>query len=121
MKAWIVIFICFVTKAIHIEAVEELTSNSFVATLRRFVSRKEKPTEIWCDNWTNFVGLAAYLKHIECISVDEVLTWPFNPPSDPHFGGIWESAVKSAKYNLTRLLKETTRTIIELQPLLLKI
>jgi len=38
LKAWIALFICFTTKAIHIEVVEDLTSNSFIATLRRFKS-----------------------------------------------------------------------------------
>lgn len=122
MKAWIAPFICFATEAIHIEAVEDLTSNSFIATLRRFMSRRGKPTEIWSDNGTNFVGaqreLAVYLKNIEGVSVDEGFTWRFNPPSAPHFGGLWESAVKSAKYHLTRVLKETKLTLIELQTLL---
>jgi len=125
MKAWIAIFICFSTKAIHIEVVEDLTSNSFIATLRRFMSRRGKPAEIWSGNGTNFVGaqreLAAYLKYIEGASVEEGITWCFNPPSAPHFGGLWESAVRSAKYNLTRVLKETKLTLIELQTLLCQI
>lgn len=126
MKAWIAIFICFATKAIRIEVVEDLTSNSFIATLRRFVSRRGKPAEIWSDNGTNFVGaqreLAAYLKNIEGVSVEEgIITWRFNPPAAPHFGGLWESAVRSAKYHLTHVLKETKLTLIELQTLLCQI
>lgn len=124
-KAWISLFICFSTKAIHIEVVEDLTSSSFIATLRRFISRRGKPTEIWSDNATNFVGaqreLAIYLKNIEGSSVDEGITWHFNPPSAPHFGGLWESAVKSAKHHLTRVLKNAKLTLIELQTLLCQI
>lgn len=124
-KAWISLFICFATKAIHIEVVEDLTSSAFIATLRRFMARRGKPTEVWSDNGTNFVGaqreLATYLKSIEGDSVEEGITWRFNPPSAPHFGGLWESAVKSDKYHLTRVLKDTKLTLIEFQTLLCQI
>jgi len=109
LKACIALFIFFTTKAIQMEVVEDLTSNSFIATLRKFMYHRGKPTEILSDNDTNFVGaqieLATYLKNIEGISVDEDLTWRFNPPSAPHFEELWESAVKSAKYHLTRVQK----------------
>ncbi|KAF0745786.1 Uncharacterized protein FWK35_00034883, partial [Aphis craccivora] len=113
------------TKAIHIEVVEDLTSNSFIATLRRFMARRGKPAEIWSDNATNFVGaqreLANYLQNIEGCTVDEGITWHFIPPSAPHFGGLWESAVKSAKHHLTRVLKDAKLTLVELQTLLCQV
>lgn len=83
-KSWISLFICFATKAVHLEAVEDLTSQSFIATLRRFIARRGKPKELWSDNGTNFVGarkeLATYLKDIGSSSVEEGISWHFNPP-----------------------------------------
>ncbi|XP_015377908.1 PREDICTED: uncharacterized protein LOC107172143 [Diuraphis noxia] len=80
-KAWITIFVCFSTKAVHIEAVEDLTSSAFIAILRRFCSRRGKPNKIWSDNGTNFVGarreLAIYTKDIESQSANEGINWHF--------------------------------------------
>uniref|UniRef100_A0A182ND73 Integrase_H2C2 domain-containing protein n=1 Tax=Anopheles dirus TaxID=7168 RepID=A0A182ND73_9DIPT len=39
-KAYIAIFVCFATRAVHIELVSDLTTTSFLAALRRFVSRR---------------------------------------------------------------------------------
>ena len=40
-------------------------------------------------------------------------SWHFNPPGAPHFGGIWESAVRSVKYQLKRVVGETILTFEE--------
>jgi len=124
-KAWISLFICFSTKAVHLEVVEDLTSQSFIATLRRFMARRGKPKELWSDNGTNFVGtckeLDTYLKDIAADSVKEGISWHFNPPSAPHFGGLWESAVKNTKHHLTRVLKDALLTSSELHTLLCQI
>lgn len=59
---------------------------------------------------TNFVGankeLSNYVQNIHTQMVHEGIIWKFNPPAAPHFGGLWESAVKNAKYHLTRIMKE---------------
>ncbi|GFW72420.1 integrase catalytic domain-containing protein [Trichonephila clavipes] len=49
LKSYIAIFICFCTKATHFEVVSDLTTDSFLASLRRFVARRSKPATIWTD------------------------------------------------------------------------
>jgi hypothetical protein len=39
-KGYIAIFVCFVTKAVHIEVVTSLTTEAFLAALRRFIARR---------------------------------------------------------------------------------
>lgn len=114
-KGYICIFICFVTKAIHLEAVGNLTSTAFIASLRRFCSRRGQIKHLYSDNGTNFCGAFKILKGLEKhewdkyeIDVQQALTsngiqWHFNPPAAPHFGGLWEAGVKSVKTHLNRM------------------
>jgi hypothetical protein len=60
-KCYIAIFVCFVTKAIHIEVVTSLTTEAFIAALRRFIARIGKPRTISSDNGTNVHGAANQL------------------------------------------------------------
>lgn len=55
-KAYICLFICFVTKCMHIELVTDLTSQAFIATFRRFAARRGTPAHLYSDNGSNFVG-----------------------------------------------------------------
>ena len=63
-KDYIVIFVCFVTKAVHIEVVTSLSTEAFLAALRRFIARRGKPRTICSDNVTNFQGAANELHAI---------------------------------------------------------
>jgi hypothetical protein len=53
-KTYIAIFVCFVTKAVHIEVVTSLTTEAFLAALRCFIARRGKLKTIYSDNGTNF-------------------------------------------------------------------
>ncbi|GFW65448.1 DUF1758 domain-containing protein [Trichonephila clavipes] len=49
-KGYIALFVCFVTKALHLELVSDLTSEAFIASLKRFCARRGAPKHIYCDN-----------------------------------------------------------------------
>lgn len=57
IKSYICLFICFVTRAVHLELVSDLSSDGYLLALKRFISRRGKPIEIISDNGKNFVGL----------------------------------------------------------------
>lgn len=78
-------FICRQTKAIHLEAATSLTTEDFIAALYRFVSRRGRPTTLYSDNGTNFIGANNKLSRY-CI--DERITWKFISPGAPHMGGL---------------------------------
>ncbi|GFS61870.1 integrase catalytic domain-containing protein [Trichonephila clavipes] len=92
-KGYIALFVCLATKAVHIEAVGDLTTDSFIAALRRFSARRGAPRHIYSDNGTNFVGARRKLDEIrklwlslptnEAISYylsKSSIDWHFIPP-----------------------------------------
>jgi len=83
---------------------------------------------MFSDNGTNFVGARRQLKElydfyknkhtqidIHNFLGEQEISWSFIPPNAPHFGGLWEAAVKSAKYHLTRIMGNSHLTFEEMQ------
>lgn len=120
-KAYIAVFICLATKAIHLELVNSLTSDSFIAVLKRFAARRGTVTTLYSDNGTNFVGAFRKLKRIMKSLRNINLEWKFIPPSAPHFGGLWEAGVKSVKFHLKRVLGNSIFTNEEMSTILAQI
>ncbi|XP_052714021.1 uncharacterized protein LOC128187654 [Crassostrea angulata] len=97
-KRWGVLFTCLVTRAIHIEVVDSLSSSAFINAVRRFTSIRGKVKIFRSDRGTNFIGATDDLK-IDTISVEEDTLkkflydsgtkWICNPPHSSHFGGAW--------------------------------
>ncbi|XP_025424077.1 uncharacterized protein LOC112693294 [Sipha flava] len=89
------------------------------------MARRGRCKTIYSDNGTNFVGaqreLSSYVQSVGSLMAQEGIEWRFNPPSALHFGGLWESAVKSAKHHLTRMMGEAKLTLSELSTLLCQI
>ncbi|XP_062708955.1 uncharacterized protein LOC134288362 [Aedes albopictus] len=123
VKSFVAVFVCLSTKAVHLELVGNLSADSFIASLKRFAARRGVPQTIYCDNATNFVGARRILNEflnlfrtqqnrldIERQCSAEGIQFSFIPPRSPHFGGIWEAAVKSLKTHLRRTLANATVT-----------
>lgn len=131
-KAYLCVFVCLSTKAVHLEVVSDLTTEGFLACLDRFVSRRGLPSLVRSDNGTNFVGAMRGLREMrEFLDVNKVdigtacsrrgINWTFSPPGCPHWGGIFEAAVKSAKTHLSRVIGQTSLTFEELTTVFCKI
>ncbi|GFV50707.1 integrase catalytic domain-containing protein [Trichonephila clavipes] len=120
------------TKATHLEVVSDLTTEAFLACLRRFIARRSKPSVIWSDNATNFKGARNILNEwneicthksnrIQIFSAEEGIEWNFIPPASPHFGGLWEANIKSMKRILLRVAKSAIMNFEELTTLMAQI
>jgi len=59
-RAYVAIFVCMATKAVHIELVEDMTTEAFIGTLKRFIAKRELPSNIYSDNGRNFVQSVNY-------------------------------------------------------------
>lgn len=113
-KAYIAVFVCLATKAIHLEVVGSLSTDSFLAALRRFVGRRGVVHHIYSDNGTNNVGAFRRLEDVQKGLSSMPLKWSFIPPAAPHFGGLWEAGVKSMKTQLKKVLGSALCTFEEL-------
>jgi hypothetical protein len=132
-KVYIALYICMVTKAVHLEAVTGLSSQNFLDSFNRFISRRGIPSDIYTDQGTNFVGANRRLKDlylmlnrledpvIKNLTNSKGFTWHFNPPASPNFGGLWEASVKSVKTHLQRVIGLTVLNFEELTTILNKI
>ncbi|XP_037943125.1 uncharacterized protein LOC119675975 [Teleopsis dalmanni] len=133
-KSYIAVFVCFGSKAVHLEAVTELSADAFISALKRFVGRRGVPMKIFCDNATNFVGADNKLREFrnffnkQC-TINTItshcanlrIDFSFIPPRAPHFGGLWEAAVKIAKSHLYKTLSNARLTFEELATALVEI
>ncbi|XP_011697588.1 PREDICTED: uncharacterized protein LOC105455747 [Wasmannia auropunctata] len=127
-KAYLAIFICLATKAVHFELVSDLTAAAFLNALKRFISRRGRCATLYSDNGTTFVGANNQLADLkECLLkestqkqihdylTEQFIEWKFIPPYSPQVGGLWEAAVKSAKAHMRRGELELTLVQLLLQ------
>ena len=134
VKSYVCVFVSLSVKAVHLELVSDLTTEAFIACLRRFVARRGKPSLIFSDHGSNFIGASKQLKDLFeflqrqesqqvistfCSSQD--IEWKYIPERAPHFGGLWEAAVKSFKKHLSRVVGEVKLTFEELLTVLTQI
>ncbi|XP_062714295.1 uncharacterized protein LOC115268175 [Aedes albopictus] len=98
-KRWIVLFTCMTSRAVHLEIVPSLDTNSCIMAIRCFMSLRGVPKKLFTDNGTNFTGanneMKKLIEQLDQRQMEETLSvrgveWSFIPPGAPHFGGCWE-------------------------------
>ncbi|XP_011858216.1 PREDICTED: uncharacterized protein LOC105555782 [Vollenhovia emeryi] len=133
IKAYVAVFICMATKAVHLEVVSEL-SDAFLNSFKRFIGRRGRPTDVFSDNGTNFVGANRELEELRNLLAKEEhqrkivdatssdgIKWHFIPPRAPHFGGLWEAAVKSFKAHFCKVASEAALSFEEATTLVIQV
>ena len=107
-------------RALHIEVVPDLDTDSCFNAIMRFIARRGKPNTIISDNGANFVRVerafteyvAAWNKEgIEHHLIQRGIRWKFNPPAAPHCGGGWERLARSSKKAMYAVLGN--RSVLE--------
>ena len=64
LKAYILLFSCSVTRAVHIELVTNLTTIEFIKSFKRLISRRGKPKIVYSDNAKTVKAGAKWLPNI---------------------------------------------------------
>ena len=112
-KRYGLIFTCLVTRAVHLEICPDLNTDNFLNAYRWLTCRRCQPISLYSDNGKTFVGASEELKKsVKSLDKDKIYkalaavktTWKFSPPLGPHFGGVWERFIQSAKGTLLIIL-----------------
>ncbi|CAB4022308.1 integrase core domain [Paramuricea clavata] len=111
-KAYICLFTCAVTRAVHLELVSNMTTERFLLALRRMVARRGMCSIIWSDNAKTFKCAKKELQSCwRILESEETRTalsekkiqWKFIVPRAPWWGGFYERLVKSVKLPLKKI------------------
>ena len=115
VKRYGVIFTCMSSRGAHLEISHSLETDACINAIRRFMARRGPVKSITSDNGTNLVGaekeLREMLSWMDQSKVSNFLgnngiEWHFNPPTASHFGGKWETMIRTTRNVLYSLLKE---------------
>ena len=136
VKVYGCIFVCLNSRAVHIEDVSSLETDTFIQALVRFFSVRGCRQEIWSDNGTNFTGAENELRQsIQDLSEERIKSelhsrevewsscplpeWRFQPPAASHMSGVLERLIRSVRKAMKAVLGspsalgglETLRTV----------
>ena len=128
------VFVCLSTKAVHLESVASLTKEDCFFALNRFIARRGMPSKISSDIGTNFLGARSDLIKTEALlnkedknhsiisfAAEKNCEWITIPPRAPHFGWLWEAAIKSMKRHLRRVVGTRILQLDEFQTIMAQI
>ena len=117
-KLYILLFVCGITRAIHIELTDSLLTSEFLLCFRRFTARRGVPKTVYSDNARTFTSAANKLDEQYGIHVP---AWKFIVPRAPFWGGWWERLVRSVKSALRKSVKTHSLTRRELETVLCEV
>src|SRR4029434_7397694 len=114
-KRYGLLFTCLCSRAVHIEMLEDLTTDAFINALQCFIAIRGAIRHIRSDQGTNFVGakgeferalkefdeerVAAYLATKQC-------DFCFKTPGASHVGGIWERQIRTVRSVMSTVLAQ---------------
>ena len=82
-KVFLLIFLRNLTRAVHIQALQNQTTNEFIQALKLFIARRRRPCKIYSDNAQTFLSAAKWVIRIvknEKVNdlVQQEISWQFN-------------------------------------------
>ena len=118
VKVYILLFTCASSRAVHIEAVQDLTTDSFLLALKRFVSRRGIPNLV-SDNASTFKAADRTISktQVQDFAVTRKIKWEFVTQYAPWMGGFYERLIKDVKMALKKTLGKRSISFEQLRTL----
>ncbi|KAL6471732.1 hypothetical protein MHYP_G00203820 [Metynnis hypsauchen] len=114
-KRYGLIFTCRYSRAVHIEMLEDLSTDSFINALRCFISLRGAVRQLRCDQGSNFIGARNEFKEalkqcdtklLEIFLIERQCEFVFNSPSASHAGGVWERQIRTIRNMLNAVFAQ---------------
>ena len=114
-KKYGVVFSCLNSRAVHLEVLDDLSSDALISALRCLISLRGPISNLYCDRGTNFVGADNELRRSQDeMSIDKInyflsknqCQFLFNTPASSHMSGAWERMIRTIRQVLKGLLSE---------------
>ena len=115
-KRYGLLFTCLCSRAIHIEMLDDLSTDTFINGLRCFISIRGKVRQIRSDQGSNFVGakneFEKSLKELDNDKINNYLSeqdcdFVFNAPHASHVGGVWERQIRTVRSVLVGVISQS--------------
>ncbi|XP_069189907.1 uncharacterized protein [Procambarus clarkii] len=134
VKAYICLFTCATTRAVHLEVTPDMSAEAFLQAFRRFASHRSCPKLMISDNGSNLLAGEACLRKIwtnskvrralnqrQCSPLGAHCRWKFILPRAPWHGGFYERMIGTVKRSLQKTLHHQKIDLQELQTVAIEI
>ncbi|XP_014676964.1 PREDICTED: uncharacterized protein LOC106816843 [Priapulus caudatus] len=122
-KAYGVLFVCLLSKAVHLELIDGYSTSSFLMGLRRFAAVRGWPQVIYSDGGTQLTSAAAEIEQVweklDAVELEEIggkngFSWRFGPGDSPWRQGTAERLIGWVKRTITLAVGDTRLNFSEL-------
>ena len=125
IPAFLVVFTCFVTRAVHLEVVLTEKAEGFLMAFKRMANTRGYPQHVYSDHGSNLMKADKLLSKTVAKNNESLkeasekfhFQWHYSTELHSESGGVWERCVKMAKVPLRKALGDTLLTYVELQTL----
>lgn len=112
LKRYGLLFTCLCSRAVHIETLDDLTTDAFINALRMFVAIRGPVRQLRCDRGTNFMGAKrVFFESLKGMDQERQRAigceFVMNVPSASHMGGVWERQIRTIRSILTTMLDKS--------------
>lgn len=116
LKRYGLLFTCMASRAIHVEVIDDMTSDAFINALRCFIALRGAVRQLRSDRGSNFVGAQHELKRaynemswnkVKIHLMEESCEFLLNVPYASHMGGVWERQIRSVRSILSCVLRHS--------------
>ena len=116
LKRYGLLFTCLCSRAVHIELLDDMTTDAFINALRSFIALRGNVRQLRSDQGTNFVGARReFLEAVKDMDQESLkqlgCEFVMNPPSASHMGGAWERQIRTIRSVLTSILDKSSQRL----------